>query len=245
MSVMGKASGAVLAALRNANNVDLRKKMGNLAIEWEWQHQPARLPKVKLEEVSASAPDVLCSLSASEFGETPVEDVVALCTLVKSTSPQRLFEFGTFTGRTTLNLAINAPKGSHVFTLDLSDEQRTALGGERWENTYSQGLIGSKFRESEYAPNITQLLADSTQFDTKPYSHSVDFVFIDGCHDYDFVKNDTIKALEMLAPGGTIAWHDYVRDFSGVYCFLEEFAASHSLRWIQNTSVAYYSAATS
>ena len=36
----------------------------------------------------------------------------------------------------------------------------------------------------------------------------MDLVFVDGAHSYDYVKNDTEKGLEMLRPGGVIAWHD-------------------------------------
>ena len=239
---MSKASAAVIAAFRNANDPDLRKQLGNLAVEWEWKHQSSRLKTVILDDYCKLVPDVLCSLSPSLFGETPPHDILALCTLVRMAAPKRVFEFGTFTGRTTLNLALNSPPDSKIFTLDLSDEERLGLGEQRWENTFPQSMIGEKYRVSEHAHRITQLLGDSTKFDTSPYAHSMDFIFIDGCHDYEFVKSDTGKALEMLAPGGTIAWHDYVPDFSGVYCHLEDMARTHALRWIADTSVAFYTA---
>lgn len=37
----------------------------------------------------------------------------------------------------------------------------------------------------------------------------LDFIFIDGAHDYASVKADTELAHALLAPGGIIAWHDY------------------------------------
>ena len=60
---MRKASAAVIAALRNANDPDLRKQLGSLAVEWEWKHQPARLKLVMLSDYCKFVPDVLCSLS--------------------------------------------------------------------------------------------------------------------------------------------------------------------------------------
>ena len=36
----------------------------------------------------------------------------------------------------------------------------------------------------------------------------MDFVFVDGAHNYDYVKNDSEKGWRMLRRGGIIAWHD-------------------------------------
>ena len=43
-------------------------------------------------------------------------------------------------------------------------------------------------------------------------------VFVDGCHAYDFVHQDTANALRYLRPGGLIVWHDYgmLKDVSRV-----------------------------
>jgi hypothetical protein len=34
-------------------------------------------------------------------------------------------------------------------------------------------------------------------------------IFIDGCHTEKYVESDTRNALQQLAPGGIIVWHDY------------------------------------
>ena len=39
-----------------------------------------------------------------------------------------------------------------------------------------------------------------------------DVVFIDGAHDYESVRHDTREALRLVAPGGTVAWHDADRE---------------------------------
>ena len=36
-------------------------------------------------------------------------------------------------------------------------------------------------------------------------------VFIDGTHSYDYVRNDTMKALYCCHSGSVIAWHDFGR----------------------------------
>ena len=38
----------------------------------------------------------------------------------------------------------------------------------------------------------------------------MDFIFVDGSHSYDYVLNDSRKALSLLRGGkGIILWHDY------------------------------------
>lgn len=39
--------------------------------------------------------------------------------------------------------------------------------------------------------------------------HSVDFVFVDGAHDYDGVRDDILYWVPAVKPGGIIAFHDY------------------------------------
>jgi len=40
-------------------------------------------------------------------------------------------------------------------------------------------------------------------------NHSFDLVFVDADHEADRVAFDTALALQMLKPGGVIAWHDW------------------------------------
>ena len=46
-------------------------------------------------------------------------ELLFLALLLRHTIPQRVFEFGTLQGRTTLNLALNLPETSRIFTLNL------------------------------------------------------------------------------------------------------------------------------
>lgn len=43
----------------------------------------------------------------------------------------------------------------------------------------------------------------------EPIAGEYDLIFIDGAHDRESVESDICKARECLAPGGTIAFHDY------------------------------------
>jgi hypothetical protein len=89
---------------------------------------------------------------------------------------------------------------------------------------------------------ITALIGDSATFDFAPYRGAIDFVYVDGAHSYDYVRNDTEAALGLLSPNGVIAWDDYPA-ISGVYRALNELAPtlSGSLFHILGTRLAVYS----
>ena len=165
--------------------------------------------------------------------------------------PQRLFEIGTFNGRTTLNMAANSPGDARVFTLDLPKEQinSTALklsgrhspDDKLFIDKSSSGIL---FSGTDCQPKITQLFGDSAAYDFNLFCKSVDFVFIDGAHSYDYVKNDSAIALKLLHEGhGIIVWHDYDSVWEGVtkalnelYSTVPEFA---DIRHISGTSLVF------
>ena len=54
------------------------------------------------------------------------------------------------------------------------------------------------------------MLGDSTKLDWKTeLAGPFDLIFIDGGHKYDAVRRDTQNAMESVATGGLIVWHDY------------------------------------
>lgn len=163
----------------------------------------------------------------------------ALAALIHKTKARRVFEFGTYKGVSTTQLALNLPPEGRVFTLDLpedhpayslaikSDAERTIA------NETGKGiLIPDDLREK-----VTFLRSDSATFDTSPYEASMDFVFVDGAHSYEYVKNDTEKGLQMLRKGGIIAWHDCTPSHKDVVKFLRSLPQQPSL--VSGTALAY------
>lgn len=143
-------------------------------------------------------------------------ELLVLAGIARSLVPSRILEIGTYDGNTALNLAANTPVSTTITTVDLpqdwegelalpiaSDELNTLdMNQERVE-------IGGQFRGSPHATRIRQVFADSAAVDWTTLGGPFDLIFIDGCHDRAYVRSDTDKALEVLAPGGTIIWHDY------------------------------------
>lgn len=159
-------------------------------------------------------------------GNVSVLELVVLNHLIRQMAPRALFEFGTFDGRTTLNMAANAPPDARVYTIDLPP---AALGGTRWslvseERKYADrdAPPGERFSGTKEAKRIVQLLADTADFDFSPWYGSVDFVFIDASHAADYVRNDTDRALRLIGGrSGLVLWHDY-GVWSDVTAVLEE-----------------------
>jgi predicted O-methyltransferase YrrM len=138
-----------------------------------------------------------------------------------------VFEFGTFVGRTTYHLAQALPEAS-VTTLDLP----------RDENPYGfADRVGEVYRDTPEAARIRELRVNALAFDPEPERSSYDFIWVDGDHSYEGVRNDTEKALALLRPGGTIMWHDFSPDSPGLVEYMVDLTRELPLFWIRNTSV--------
>ncbi len=148
-------------------------------------------------------------------GNVTERELIAICRLIRSAQPAKLFEIGTFDGRTTLNMAVNAAPGATVHTLDLPQSELPSAASRihAHEIVYAdKAQSGERYRGTEAESSIVQLYGDSGNFDFAEYYGTMDFVFIDGSHTFDYVVNDSLHALRMLKEaGGTIVWHDYGR----------------------------------
>lgn len=208
---------------------------------------PAKLSRVKPENIfkQQTVPVVVHEISAAHGNVTALEMLV-ISHFVAVTKPKNAFEIGTFDGRTSLNLAANCPTDAHVYTLDLPGDQVDATS-KRIDRADRANIMkersGARFADYPEREQITQLYGDSATFDYEPYNNTIDYVFVDGAHSYDYVVNDTLIALKLLRNGrGVILWHDY--DVApGVTRALNELSDSNQqlrdIKWIEGTTLAY------
>src|SRR6188768_1735878 len=70
-------------------------------------------------------------------GNVSLYELFVINALVAQRAPLRIFEFGTFNGRTTLNLAANSPADARVFTLDLPRGHDTSHALQPLEQKYA------------------------------------------------------------------------------------------------------------
>lgn len=104
---------------------------------------------------------------------------------------------------------------------------------DQWTGGYDPKDIssGSDFNEVERLfdilasthPEITKLKMDSAIAHNEFENESVDFIYIDANHQYEFVKNDLINFLPKIKKGGIIGGHDYgQRMWDGVQKAVDE-----------------------
>lgn len=187
--------------------------------------------------------------SKKNNGNVRISELAILAGLAGQCRPgSNIFEIGTFDGRTTLNLALNAPESCNIHTLDLPPEIATKYelaDGER--HMVEKPVSGARFRRylgshPRAIGRIHQLFGDSAAFDYKSYENSCSLVFVDGSHAYDYAISDTRAAFSMVEAGGTIVWHDY-GIWKGVTKALGDLEAGErlGLRNIRGTSLVIWS----
>lgn len=163
----------------------------------------------------------------------------ALVALIQRVDAKQIFEFGTYKGVSTTQLALNIPNDGMVYTLDLpEDHPAYSLAIPKPEERAIAAETGKGILiPEELRPKVTFLRSDSATFDTSPYLKRMDLVFVDGAHSYEYVKNDTEKGLEMLRPGGIIAWHDCTPSHPDVVNYLKTLNPLPTL--VKSTALAF------
>lgn len=169
---------------------------------------------------------------------SPME-CAALAALSHLVAAKRVFEFGTYKGVSTTQLALNLADGGMVFTLDLPEDhpayslpipkpEEQAIAAEG-----GKGILIPR----DLLDRVTFLSSDSATFDEGPYHGTIDLVFVDGAHSYEYVKNDSEKGWQMLRPGGILAWHDCTPSHSDVVRYIKE---SHpDAQLVTSTALAF------
>lgn len=196
------------------------------------------IPKASLQEFLRGRPTVLVDglySPSSVDGSLPWCDVTALLSIAVERAPRTVIEIGTLHGHTTRLLAINLPD-SQVYTVDLPENADPyTTGMEKDDFHLIRGRrLGEQFRSDPSIGNITQLLGDTATM-TFP---KAEFVYIDGSHTYEYVKNDTAKALDE-SEAKTLVWHDCDGSHTGVTRWLREMVdRGYPVRRVANTNLA-------
>ncbi len=208
-----------------------------------------RLAQASWSKILKSRPIRLTETEKSD-GNVRVSEL-AMLALAAADVPagSAIVEIGTFDGRTALNLAINAPHGVSIATLDLPADQASALAIEDSERRYvDKPTPGARLRSCGgpwrvYAERVMQLRGDSATFNWSPYHGRAGLVFVDGSHAYDYVRKDSETAMRLVRRGGVVLWHDY-GVWPGVNQALEELDAGSKLGLVHivGTSLVFWRA---
>ena len=125
-----------------------------------------------------------------------------------------VLEIGTGYARSTVFMA-NVNPELEIYTVDELTAPSLGLGNEKEK---CRQIINNNIKDY---PNIHFIEADSR---TVTWDKQIDFIFIDGRHDYDFIKSDFERFSPFLKKDGIIAFHDYTvtREGFGVKKYLDE-----------------------
>jgi hypothetical protein len=176
-------------------------------------------------------------------------DAEAWILAVLAKRAERLFEFGTCTGKTAYLWSRNAPEHARINTLTLAPSQQHEYvkGADDTDQDTKFALNESVFEEFLYsgtacAERVGQLYGDSKQFDETPYLDWADLVFVDGSHARSYVESDSVKAMRIVKPGGLVLWHDYAGPghAPGVFQALNALAGTVPLRHVDGTTFAMW-----
>jgi predicted O-methyltransferase YrrM len=148
---------------------------------------------------------------------------------VRSERPQVVLEIGTALGGTLFGFAQTAASDARLITIDLP---AGGFGGGYYP---ARGYLYRRFARG--GQTIHPILGDShrvemvTRVQELLGGRSVDFLFVDGDHEYEGVLKDYELYAPLVRPGGLIAFHDIVPGdeglVGGVPRFWEELKGSH------------------
>jgi hypothetical protein len=209
--------------------------------------QATRLPVVRWQEVLPRRPISIVE-PAKRSGDVNLAELAVLASAAAAVQGgEEIVEIGTFDGRTTLNLAVNAPLQLSIFTLDLHPDTAPKFALAPGERAYVEKPgSGRHFADprpefAAAAARITQAYGDSAAFDWSAHVGRAALVFVDGSHAYDYVIADSDTAVRLVADKGMVIWHDY-GVWEGVTRALEEIEASRhlGLRRVRGTSLVVW-----
>jgi hypothetical protein len=175
-------------------------------------------------------------------GGTSLLETMLMVAASQVVNARRFFEFGTFLGSNTLNMALNAPPDAEIFTLDMDENSAAGLEQHPADAPLTKQHIASQssldFTGSPVREKIRTLIGNSTTFDYSRWKRSIDLSFIDAGHDYFSVKSDTENALEMAIEGrpSCIMWHDYHNwEYPALTSYLDELSQEKEIFHVQDT----------
>jgi predicted O-methyltransferase YrrM len=176
------------------------------------------LPRVPLAKILSGVEevDVVLPRAFDRKGETSISvgEACHLGAIAKCIGARKALEIGTYDGNTALVLAENMSPEGKVVTVDLPrdfkmEKQNSLTYSEVKLNLTPRDQLGRQYRGHRLSPRITQLYGDSAALNWGTFGGPFDLVFIDGCHSEAYVQSDSRNAVNHLASGGVIVWHDY------------------------------------
>lgn len=198
------------------------------------------------------------NIPSPEIGGLTLLESSVLVSLLKLSGATSLFEFGTYRGATSILLAENSHAEARLVTVDIPHGQvEMPANAAKPDAVLSDGDANDQYLREEFLRRgaacirradesvrnkIDCLLIDSRQIDSaaRGWTRAFDYIFIDGGHDVDTVRSDTLNADRMLKSDGIIIWHDFESKIhDGVTMFLREEHRERDLYHVEHTMLVF------
>jgi len=130
----------------------------------------------------------------------------------KFPSGSRFVEVGSYKGRSFSYLVVECINSGKTFDV-------VAVDACPWPDVEPEFYQNMKPLEGNYR---TMFGGDSFVRIAEFEDNSIDFIFIDACHEYEYVKRDIEAALPKMKKGGILAGHDHNWQHPGVMRAVKE-----------------------
>lgn len=141
-------------------------------------------------------PDDLASIAVDSYGAVQkAEELRDLIEMVRALAPRVIVEIGSYAGGTLHAWTSLAP---HVYAVDLEAASMFAATSLPRQAHGATVIAGDSHRQE----TLDQLRA--------ALPGPVDFLFIDGDHTYDGVRQDYLMYSPLVRTGGIVAFHDII-----------------------------------
>jgi len=205
-----------------------------------------------------SSRNLLIDLPTSYIGSLTLLETSILVTFAKCIKAKKIFEFGTYFGGTTKNLANNTNPFTKIYYLDidiknmridnskLNLKKKNYLNNEKINDNYLMKLQKNKgsFKINELnnfnKKKIKLLKFNSLDFEGKNYKNQFDMIFIDGGHDLKTILSDTKNSNIIAKKNAIIFWHDYnSKIHTSVSKFINKYGKNKTIYHIENTMLVF------
>jgi hypothetical protein len=129
-------------------------------------------------------------------------EIIGLLEYASSVQPRCVCEIGTYEGGTNFLISQAIPTVELTVGIDLYVQHTALLRRFCYPNRKLHYLNGSSYTPGTVAA-VEQVLG----------GRQLDFLFIDGDHRYEGVKQDFLSYRHLVREGGIIAFHDIVADY--------------------------------
>ena len=175
--------------------------------------------KVEKDDIVVKYPPILRGTPESFYSELYI-----LCCLAKTINAKKIFEIGTYEGKTIANISHNVADDADLFTLDFSQAE----------------IIGRFIRDDKRASGMVKIFSGSSlTFDFSPFYDEINLMYIDGGHTYRCALLDSENAVKCVKDGGFIVWHDFFNNkgYLGLVQAIFEICRNYNfvLHWIDGT----------